>query len=85
MLSLHIGGVLGHAYPKKQAKDLLKGDEGLSLCCPLPLVALGGEEYGAAALISSTGALKLFLIRKGWCFFSQRNVRAVTLSIICMR
>jgi hypothetical protein len=60
-------------------------DGGLSLGCPLPQAALGGEECGAAALDSSIGALKLFLIHKGWYSFSQKNVRSVTLSIICMR
>jgi hypothetical protein len=74
MLSLYICGMLGHAHPKQEAIFFQIGDEGLSLGCPLPLAALGGEECGAAALKSSTGVLKSFLIRKGWSSFSQKNV-----------
>jgi hypothetical protein len=48
------------------------GDGGLSLGCPLPLAALGGEECGTAALDSSTGALKSFLIRKSGAPFRKR-------------
>jgi hypothetical protein len=47
------------------------GDRGLSLACPLPLVALRGEECGAAALKSSTGALKSFLIYNGGLLFTK--------------
>jgi hypothetical protein len=54
MLSFHISGVLGFTHPKEQAKNL-SNRRGLSHYCPLPLVALGGEECGAAALLSSTG------------------------------
>jgi hypothetical protein len=85
MLRLYIYGMLGLAHPKQQTKKIRIGDGGLSLGCPLPVAALGGEECGAAAIDSSTGALKSFLICKGWCSFSQKNARAVTLSIICMR
>jgi hypothetical protein len=69
---------------KNKLKIFRIGDEGLSPYCLLPLAALGGEECGVAALVSSTGALKSFLIRTGWCSFTQKNVRAITLSIICM-
>jgi hypothetical protein len=60
--------------PNNKLKIFRIRDGGLSLGCPLPLAALGGEECGAAALESSTGALKSFLIHKGWCSFSQKNV-----------
>jgi hypothetical protein len=52
--------------------------------CPLLLAALGGEARGAAALLSSTGALRSFLIHKGWCSLSYPKARPVTLSIICI-
>jgi hypothetical protein len=70
ILSLYLSGMLGLAHPKEQAKIFRIGDEGLSPCYLLPLAALGGKECGATDLVSSTEALKSFLIHKGLCFFS---------------
>jgi hypothetical protein len=85
-LSLHIGCVLGHSNPKEPAKNLLNRGWRLISLLPLPLAALGGEEPRVVtALLSSTGALRSFLIRKGWCSLSQPTVQLVTLSIICIR
>jgi hypothetical protein len=50
------------------------GDGGLSPYCPLLLAALGGEAHGAAALLSSMGALKSFLFARGGVpYHTQRS------------
>jgi hypothetical protein len=51
--------------PKSKLKIFRIGDGGLSPCCLLTLAALGGEDRRAAALLSSTGALKSLLILRG--------------------
>jgi hypothetical protein len=67
MLSLHLGGVLGLAYPKEQAENILNRRWGLSPCCPLLLAVIGGEETGCpiAALQFSTRAFRSFFILRG--------------------
>jgi hypothetical protein len=58
--------VLGLAHPKEQAKNVPNRRWGFVSLLPSPSSSTRGEEpRGAAALLSSTGAFKSFLILNG--------------------